>query len=50
MEKKNYVHPMTEVVLVKMSNHLLEGSPIGTGQPDQPADSRSTNSSWDNEE
>ena len=46
MEKKKYVSPMTEVVLVEVGAHLLEASPIHTGGPDKPSGSRST-SPWD---
>ncbi len=49
MEKKNYVQPTTELVLVRVENQLLNASPVQPDQPDQPAGSRGEQPAWEDE-
>jgi hypothetical protein len=51
MEKKVYVAPEAESVIVKMNQSILENSNvIKPGQPNQPPGSRSNRNDWSEED
>jgi len=50
MKKKKYEQPTVALVVVHVVNHLLEGSPIPTGEPDKPAGSREGKYVWEDED